>query len=128
MFRAATVFIFILLSVFSVSGQSLDVNIKDGFRLGNADLLKPYLEEEIEIILPAIEGKYSLDRSVKYLQQFFNSSGVSGFTLLHEGSSPEGTSYHIGLLSTDNGRFRTYILLSKSKNRHIAEIRIEKDE
>jgi hypothetical protein len=53
---------------------------------------------------------------------------VKSFVVKHNGKSPSGNAYSIGVLDTSDGNYRIYLLFPEKTKEKISEIRIEKDE
>jgi hypothetical protein len=85
--------------------------VASALRSGNASALAAYFNSTVDLTLPGSEGTYSRSQAELIVKGFFNMNKPSDFTIQHKGSSGEGSQFCIGLLSTDNGDFRTYFLI-----------------
>lgn len=91
-----------------VSAQSFD-NIAAAIRNGNATALASGFSGNVEIALKDTEASYSKPQAEMVLKNFFSNHQPKSFTVVHQGTSPEGARYFIGTLVTTNGTFRTYV-------------------
>ena len=128
MTKSVAILLFSFQMALLVHAQEVNVNIIRGFTEGNATFIEPYLNEQIELIDPLNEGLFSKEFTTKKLTDFFGQSNPNMFTIKHKGSSPGGLSYCIGILGSENGNYRVYLLFDDLKGTKISEIRIEEDE
>lgn len=119
------VFAAVLLLNAEAKAQSFD-KIASAFREGNASAIAAYFESNVEITIKNNGNSYSKNQAEMLLKNFFTSNKPSGFSVAHEGTSPEGSKYFIGNLSTSTGTYRTYVYAKSSGGSFIIqEIRIE---
>jgi len=128
MIRLIFLISFTLLLQYSTHAQPVNVKIIEGFKSGNASLIDPYLTKEVDFIDPTNEGIFSRATTKNKLSEFFTRNKANDFSIKHHGNSPGNDSYCIGILSTDKGIFRVYLLYVGSERTQISEIRIEEDE
>ncbi len=117
----------ILLGAFLVFAENpiLD-EISLALKAGNAKELSKYFDKTVELTLGEDEGAYSSVQAEQVLKDFFAKKKVKSFELIHNGSSENGSQYGIGVLTTENGSFRTYFLLKPKTPKYIIqEIRFE---
>lgn len=125
-FIFSNIIFFLLISI--VQAQSIDPKIIEGFHTGNMNLVKPHMANEVEVVLPTHEGKYSQDQGYSILNGFMDELSINSFSIIHQGSSPTGTTYHIGILNTNSMNYRIYLLKSNEDVSKITVVRIEEDE
>jgi uncharacterized protein YbjQ (UPF0145 family) len=90
--------------------------------------LTSYLANTVELTLLDKESNYSRNQADAVLNSFFQNNQVNGFKLNHQGSSPDGSSFGIGVLSTNKGNYKVIFYLKQSGGQFlIQELRIEKD-
>ncbi|MFM2226114.1 MAG: hypothetical protein RJA07_2316 [Bacteroidota bacterium] len=90
--------------------------------------LAAYLANTVELTLLDKESNYSRNQADAVLNSFFQNNQVNGFKLNHQGSSPDGSSFGIGVLSTNKGNYKVIFYLKQSGGQFlIQELRIEKD-
>ncbi len=108
-----------------VYAQSFD-NIAAAFKSGDASSVAKHFETNVEITIKNTGTSYSKSQAEMVLKKFFTSHTPKTFTLDHEGTSPQGSKYFIGHLTTSAGNYRTYIY-AKTTNGilTIQEIRFE---
>lgn len=121
--------IFIILflgSLFIVPGKAQS-EFQQAFQQGNADLLAPYLADEIDLCLVVNEQTLPKSRAIQELKNFFASHKVQSYKPMHSGGGEgHSKSYSISNLSTSKGDFRVYVYYKKPGGKLlIEEIRIE---
>ena len=122
--------IFILL--FVLAGNSLfalDIyeEIANSIRSGDSRQLASYFGNTIDLTVLDKENVYSKAQAELILKDFFGKNSPKSFTILHKGSSPEGSQYAIGNLITANGKTIRTSFYFKSVNGKtiIQELRLE---
>ena len=108
-----------------LKAQSFD-NIANAIKSGNASSLASNFEANVEITIKDAQNSYSKNQAEMVLKNFFGTHQPKAFTIVHQGTSPEGSKYFIGNLSTSTGSYRTYAY-SKTVGGKLAiqEIRFE---
>ncbi len=91
-----------------LKAQSFD-NIANAIKTGNASALAANFEANVEITVKDAQNSYSKNQAEMVLKNFFSSHQPKSFTIVHQGTSPEGSKYFIGNLSTSSGNYRTYV-------------------
>jgi hypothetical protein len=112
LFTLACVAILVLASSFRPP-SGLD-DVINALRMGNANELSRYVDDNIEISLPGKSNSYSKSQGVMVLQDFFSSNGVKGFEVLHRGENAGGQ-FCVGMLKTRTGNYRTTFFI-KTRN------------
>jgi hypothetical protein len=114
----------LVLSSFTDQSGSIDDVIK-ALKSGNAGQLGGYFDDNIELSLPDKSESYSKAQAQLIIKDFFNNNGVKGFELKHKGDGPNGH-FCIGTLQTNNGNFRTNIVMRLKGGREVVkEIRFQ---
>lgn len=110
---------------YQTQAQSFD-NIANAIRTGNASSLAASFQSNVEITIKDAGNSYSKSQAEMVLKNFFSTHQPKGFVIAHQGTSPEGSKYFIGNLSTSTGNYRTYVY-AKATNGVLAiqEIRFE---
>lgn len=112
-----------LLSSFNFTGGIDDIIA--GLKAGNASQIAKYFDNTVEIALPDKSNSYSKGQGEMILKDFFNSSPVRSFDVLHKGEN-SGSQYCIGTLVTAAGSFRTTVFMKQKGDRQmVQEIRFE---
>lgn len=102
-------------------------DIAAGIRSGNAASLAQYFDNNVDITILDKESVYSKAQAQMVVKDFFQKYSVTSFTLIHRGTSAEGSLYGIGNLVTSSGVFRTYYFVkAKNGNHLLQELRFEK--
>lgn len=105
--------------------QSFD-NIANAIKNGNSAELAANFVGNVEITIKSNSGSYSKSQAEMVLKSFFSDNKPNGFSISHQGNSPEGSRYFIGNLTTSSGTFRTYVYAKATGNTLvIQEIRFE---
>ena len=92
----------------------------------SASELAAFFDSSVDLGGRSIVKKYSKKQAEVIIQRFFNDNGASGFTLTHQGKSPDGSMYGTGNLTTAKGTFKVYFFLKKSSTGSvIQELRFE---
>lgn len=121
---AATVALWLMFTV-NATAQSFD-NIAAAIRTGNAAALAQSFQSNVEITIKDAESSYSKAQAEMVLKNFFASHQPKSFTVVHQGTSPEGSKYFVGNLTTSSGSYRTYVYAKANGNAlAILEIRFE---
>ena len=128
--RILNIFCLCLAMYIPVQASLQDVldDIAVTLKAGNAKELAKFFDNSIEITILDEEDSYSKAQAELVLKDFFAKSTTRSFELIHQGSSAEGSKYAIGYLSTDKGKYRTYILMmKKNETFYIQELRFEEE-
>jgi len=126
-FSKIALFIFCVVFSFNLSlkAQNFD-NLSNALRTGNSSSLAASFQSNVEITIKDAGNSYSKSQAEMVLKNFFSSHPPKGFSIAHEGTSPEGSKYFIGNLSTSTGNYRTYVYAKASNGAlSIQEIRFE---
>jgi hypothetical protein len=102
-------------------------NVVAALKKGNVTELSHYFDNMIEISLPSNANSYSKSQAVVILKEFFSNHEVKSFSLIHKGSSGEGSTFGIGSLVTNTGTYRTtFFFRQKGDGVVLQELRFEK--
>lgn len=124
-FKHLFVTLFLALAVHWAQAQSFAA-ISNAIKQGNASALAANFQSNVEITIKDASNSYSKSQAEMVLKNFFSSNQPRSFAIAHEGTSPEGSKYFIGNLSTSGGNYRVYVYAkSVSGAFSIQEIRIE---
>jgi hypothetical protein len=109
------------------AGGSIEL-IASAFQSGNAAAVADYFDANIEITILQKESTVSKNQAQAVLDDFFQKNKPIGFKLNHQGSSPDGSVFAIGSLSTSTCNYRIYYYLKSAGSKQlIQELRIEKE-
>ncbi len=100
--------VLILFAVSLTSAQGFD-NIASAIRSGNSSSLAASFSGNVEITIKDAEASYSKAQAEMVLKNFFSTHQPKSFSIVHQGTSPEGSKYFIGNLVTSNRSYRTYV-------------------
>ena len=105
------------------SGGQQVIPFKELLVKGDVEGLGKYFAEDIFLIVPGKEDDFTKTEAVNHLQDFFSTYPPKNYKLRHEGKSASGKGkYFIGMLTTGNGDFKTYLM---TQNEKIEELRFE---
>jgi hypothetical protein len=116
--------LFFLLNM-NARAQSFE-GITNAIKSGNASALAASFQGNVEITIKDAGNSYSKNQAEMVLKNFFATHQPKSFTIVHQGTSPEGSKYFIGNLTTTTGNYRTYVYAkSTAAAMVIQEIRFE---
>ena len=119
----------LLLLLLSSSVIAADIydEIANSIRTGDAKQLATFFGNSIDLTIMEKENVYSNAQAEFILKDFFGKNPPKSFTILHKGSSPEGTQYAIGNLITSSGKtFRISFYIKNNNGKFVLqELRIE---
>ncbi len=90
-------------------------------KLENVEEIAKYFDNRVEVSIFDKENIFSKEQAQIVLKDFFSKCVVSGFEMIHNGTSVASTKYYIGLLQTDIGTIRTYLLVREEKGKAIIQ-------
>lgn len=109
----------------AISAQTID-NIVTTLKSGNAAELSKYFQPNIDISLQNGSSSYNKSQAQQVLTNFFNKHPLKSFTVVHQGTSPEGAKYVVGTLVTADQTFRVYLYaVNGSGGLNVRELRFE---
>src|SRR5258705_11882140 len=89
--------------------------IGSAIRAGDSKQLASYFGNTIDLTIMNREDSYSKTQAELIVRDFFSKNPPKSFSILHKGSSKEGTLYAIGSLATTKGTvFRTSFFTRQS--------------
>ena len=123
-------YLFVCFTLVTFSGFSeTDVYMEVGnaIRSGDSKQIAAFFGKTVDLTILSVESVYSKTQAELVLRDFFNKHTPKSFSLLHKGSSKEGTLYAIGNMTTTKGVvFRTSFFIRQSDGKNfIQELRFE---
>ncbi len=111
----------------TVLGLDVYDDIANAIRSGDSKQLSTFFGTTIDLTVIDKENVFSKAQAEFVLKDFFSKNPPKSFSILHKGSSPDGTQYAIGNLITGNGKtFRTSFYVKTTGGKYILqELRIE---
>ena len=95
-------------------GATSVASLVQGIGSGDMEVLMRFLSPEFKLAVP--DSSYRTPDASKALQEFYRENKPLSFEELHRGASKTGDGqYLVGNLRTDNGLFRTNIVLRKGQ-------------
>jgi len=121
--------IFLLLLVVSGSLHAMDIydEISNAIRSGDSRQIALYFGNSIDLTLVNQEDVYSKAQAEQIIKDFLSKNTPKSFTIIHKGSSKEGTLYAVGTLVTTTGKaFRTSFFIKMMSGKYmVRELRFE---
>ncbi len=103
-------------------------NIISAFKSGNATALSAYFDDEVEIAVFDNDNIYSRAAAKGVMENFFAKHKPISFTKEHEGTSPSGANYCIGIFKASTGTYRVFIHAKEAGGKKtIQQIQIERE-
>ena len=125
-FKCSFLLIFVCFIAFPhLNAQNFE-NISVALKNGDASSIAKNFEGNVEITIKNGSTSYSKSQAEIVLKNFFSTHTPKTFSMSHQGTSPEGSKYFIGNLSTSAGNYRTYVYAKVTNGTMvIQEIRFE---
>ena len=121
--------IFLLLFFVAFSTQALDIydEIANAIRSGDSKQIAVYFGSNVDLTIINQEDVYSKAQAELIIKDFFSKNTPKSFSILHKGSSKEGTLYSIGnLVTLNNKAFRVSFFVKMTSGKYlIQELRFE---
>lgn len=125
--KTACIALFMLILSIPLYGSDIPEPIIESFKQGNAGMLSPYLNAQVECVILENENIYTHKQAELILKDFFTKYVPNNFVIIHKGGK-EGSRYAIGTLFTNKGEYRVTILLKTTNGKElIHQLRIEKE-
>jgi hypothetical protein len=124
----------ILAMLFTLSGTMALADIYDdviqAFQSGNAGNIVRFFDNTIDLSLEGLaeEDIYPRVKGEQLIREFFTKHPVKSFSIIHKGSSKEGTKFGIAsLVTTDGLSYRVnFMIKSSSGQNFLQSLKIEK--
>ena len=116
-----------ILVSFTNKGTEMD-SVVVALKSGNANMLSRFFDSRVDISLPDRSDNYSRSQAEMIIKDFFSSNGgVKSFEPKHRGENA-GSNFVIGMLNTNNGRYRTTIFMKqKGEKQLLQEVRFQQE-
>lgn len=109
----------------SITESSIN-EVIHALKTGNASQVSKYFDNTIDLTFSDKSNSYSRSQAELVLKDFFYSSGVVSFEVIHKGDN-SGSQYLIGSLQTRKGKYRTTIYIKQKADKQVVqELRFEK--
>jgi hypothetical protein len=117
----------ILLTVHCYAAADIYDELADAIRAGDAHRIAGYFDAKVDLALSTQEDVYSKAQAELLIKDFFTKNPVKSFTIVHKGSSKEGSLFAVGTLScTNNKTYRVSFVMKSVKGINtIQELRFE---
>ena len=114
----ALVTIGIFVSAFSFF-SSID-EVITAMKAGNASEIARFFDNTVEINMPDKSNSYSKSQAQLVLKDFFSTSAVKSFEMIHKGENA-GSQFCIGTLVTKTGTYRTTIFMKQKGDKQLLQ-------
>ena len=118
--------LFLSIQCIAASADIYD-ELADAIRAGDAHHIAGYFDAKVNLALSNQEDVYSKAQAELLIKDFFSKNPSKSFTLVHKGSSKEGSLFAVGTLTCTNGKsFRvSFVMKSVKGTNTIQELRFE---
>ncbi|MEO8085516.1 MAG: DUF4783 domain-containing protein [Bacteroidota bacterium] len=120
------ILLFISVNCFATIVDLYD-DLASAIRAGDAHQVAVYFDSKVDLALASQEDVYSKAQAELLIKDFFAKNQPKSFSLVHKGSSKEGSLFAVGTLSCMNGKsFRVSFVMKSVKGvNSIQELRFE---
>ena len=127
--KKTLLFVFLSFSVLALRAADIYDDVAAAIRSGNSKEVAGFFTPSVDLTILVQEGMYSKAQAEVIIRDFFAKNSPKSFSILHKGTSKEGSMYAIGNLQTTDGRiFRTYFFIKQISGKNfIQELRFEKE-
>lgn len=125
--KSLKLFVLFLLLTGSIKAMDIYDEIANAIRSGDSKQIAIFFSSSIDLTIMNQEDVYSKAQAELIVKDFLIKNTPKTFTILHKGSSKEGTLYAIGNLVALNGKtFRTSFFVKMVAGKYsIQELRFE---
>jgi hypothetical protein len=125
--KKAKIFTFLFAMIFSLVYADVCDDIGNAIRSGDSRQVSAYFGNSVDLTLSNQEDVYSKAQAEQLVRDFFSKNPPKSFTIVHRGSSREGTQFAVGNLVTAGGKaFRTSFTLKNNQGKFVVqELRFE---
>jgi hypothetical protein len=96
--------------------------VANAIRSGNSSQVASYFSSSVGLEISKSEEVYSKAQAELIVKDFFSKNPVKTFSVLHKGSSREGTLFAVGTFVSSNGKsFRTSFTLKLSEGKYLLQ-------
>ena len=118
--------VFWLMAGTLIAAKAQNNTINAALSGGDSHTLAMYFDNNVNVTILDNENTYSKAQAEMVIKDFFAKHQPKAFSPVHEGTSPEGSKFSVGTLTTASGNFRTFVLIKqKGTTFLIQEIRFE---
>lgn len=105
--------------------SEVPVEILNALKAGDAAKLSGFLNNNVELVIANNNDVFSKQQASAIVSDFFRNNKVNSFEILHQ-QNKDAASFAIGILRTNKGSFRVYVLTRKNDGLNlIQQLRIE---
>lgn len=129
-FKMKTMLLMLVVPVMIMATYVDDLTgIAAAIKAGNSKTLAEYFDNTVELKVLNKEGAYSKSQAEAIVKDFFAKNPPKNFAFKFDGpSGGNGAHYAIGTLTTDAGKFRTYVYMKKKADKfYIQELSFENE-
>ncbi len=123
---------FVFTLMFSAQELTAQNEISSGlitaFKNADANAIAPYLNDNVELIIPQTDNFFTRQHAKSILADFFRKNPVKDFLVVHKGTK-ENASFLIATYISTTGSYRVSLFARKTDNQLLVyQLRIEKAE
>lgn len=113
--------VFCAIPLIEAQNSEISSDIITALNNGDASQLSNHLNANVELVIDNKNDVFSKQQAAGIIVDFFRKNKVNSFQLLHKGNK-DVASFAIGVLKTNSGSFRVYVLTRRNE---IQQLRIE---
>ena len=119
--------IFLLFTATISTASDIYDQIASAIQSGDAHQVATYFDAKVDLALSGQEDVYGKAQAELLVKDFFSKNPVKTFSMVHKGSSKEGTLFAVGTLTSSNGKtFRvSFVIKAVMGKNNIQELRFE---
>ena len=117
-FRLLPLILTLISTQFLFAQNDVTSKITSAIKQSNATALAGYFSNTVDLEAGSTDGNFSKNQAEVILKDFFSNHKAASFSVNHNGASNDGSKYIIGSYkSTNNKKFRVYVLLKNMDNK-----------
>jgi hypothetical protein len=125
--RLITIFLYHILLLVAIMGQTVPQELTTAIKEGNASRMSDYFHQSLEMTILEKDYDASKIQATRIMESFFKDHPPTDFTISFEGTKDQ-SKYAIGSLNTKDGVFRVNLFfMNKEGVRMIYYLSIEKE-
>ena len=125
--RLITIFLYHILLLVAIMGQTVPVELTAAIKEGNASRMSDFFHQSLEMTILEKDYDASKIQATRIMESFFKDHPPSDFSVSFEGTKDQ-SKYAIGSLKTKDGVFRVNLFfMNKDGARMIYYLSIEKE-
>ena len=111
--KTFTIFFVFVFTLASYGQDEVIISVSSALKASSSKELIKYCGNKIEITIDGDNNTYSKPQAEAILRDFFQKNVAENFSVIHQGSSPEGLKYAIGKFALKQGSYRVVMFLKR---------------